>query len=79
MECLQVRKTEKGICLSFILQRESLESERVKLFEKKEETVPSPPSAVQRKIVIDHVDTVDVSRDIAIGWKRPTRSRQTLL
>jgi hypothetical protein len=53
MECLQVSNTGKGRCLSFRLQRESLDSERVKLFEKKEETIPSPPSTVQRETVID--------------------------
>jgi hypothetical protein len=52
MRCLQVRNTEKGRCLSFRLQRESLDSEGVKLFEKKEETIPSPPSAVQRETTI---------------------------
>jgi hypothetical protein len=36
--------------------------------EKKEETIPSPPSAVQRETVID---PVDVPRDIATGQKRP--------
>jgi hypothetical protein len=46
MECLQVSNTEKGRCLSFRLQRESLDLEEVKLFEKKEETVPSPPSTI---------------------------------
>jgi hypothetical protein len=49
MGCLQVSNTGKGRCLSFRLQRESLDSEGVKLFEKKEETIPSPPSAVQRE------------------------------
>jgi hypothetical protein len=42
--------------------------------EKKEETVPSPPSTVQRETVTDSVDPialVDVPRDIAVGHKRP--------
>ena len=48
------------------------------------ETVPSPPSAVQRETVIDPVDPVDpiapidVPRDIAVGHKRPAWARQTL-
>jgi hypothetical protein len=52
--------------------------------EKKEETIPSPPSAVQRKTVtnpvdpVDPVAPVDVPRDIAVGQKRPALSRQTL-
>jgi hypothetical protein len=58
MRCLQVSNTEKGRCLSFRLQRESLDSEGVKLFEKKEETIPSPPSAVQRETTIVPVDPV---------------------
>jgi hypothetical protein len=61
----------------FILQT----SEGVKLFEKKEETVPSPLSAVQRETTIDPVDPValvDVPRDIAVGHKRSTWARQTL-
>jgi hypothetical protein len=81
MRCLQVSNTEKGRCLSFRLQRESLDSEGVKLFEKKEETVPSPPSIVQREIAIvpiDPVAPVDVPRDIAVGHKRPAWDRQTL-
>jgi hypothetical protein len=56
-------------------------SKGVKLFEKKEETVPFPPSAVQRETVIDLVDPiapVDVPRDIAVGQKRPAWARQTL-
>jgi hypothetical protein len=61
MGCLQVSNTGKGRCLSFKLQRESLDSEGVKLFEKKEETVPSPPSTVQRETTIDPVDPVDPS------------------
>jgi hypothetical protein len=36
MECLEVSNIGKGRCLSFRLQRESLDSERVKLFEKEE-------------------------------------------
>jgi hypothetical protein len=39
--------------------------------EKKEETVPSPPSTVQREIVTDPIDPVDVPRDITVGQKRP--------
>jgi hypothetical protein len=42
--------------------------------EKNEETIPSPPSAVQREISTNPVDPiapVDVPRDIAIGHKRP--------
>jgi hypothetical protein len=41
--------------------------------EKKEETIPSPPSTIQRERVIDPidpvdlVDVVDVPRDIAVG------------
>jgi hypothetical protein len=44
--------------------------------EKKEETVPSPPSAIQRQMVTDPVDPVDpvdpialvdVPRDIVVG------------
>jgi hypothetical protein len=63
----------------FILQT----SEGVKLFEK-EETVPSPPLAVQRETVIDPIDPVDpvdpldVPRDIAVGHKSPVWARQTL-
>jgi hypothetical protein len=59
-------------------------SEGVKLFEKKEEIVPSPPSTVQRETIIDPVDPidpvalVDVPRDIAVGHKRPAWARQTL-
>jgi hypothetical protein len=46
--------------------------------EKKEETVPSPPSTVQRETVTDPVDPVDVPRDITVGQKRPAWARQTL-
>jgi hypothetical protein len=59
-------------------------SERVKLFEKKEETIPSRPSAVQRETTIvpvnpvDPVAPVDVPKDIAIGHKRHVWARQTL-
>jgi hypothetical protein len=45
------------------------------------ETVPSPPSAVQREraiIPVDPVALVDIPRDIAVGHKRPARARQTL-
>jgi hypothetical protein len=51
--------------------------EGVKLFEKKEETIPSPPSTIQRETTIvpidpfDPVAPVDVPRDIAVGHKRP--------
>jgi hypothetical protein len=72
MRCLQVSNIGKGRCLSFRLQRESLDSEGVQLFEKKEETIPSPPSAVQRETTIDPVDPVDVPKDIVVGHKRPT-------
>jgi hypothetical protein len=81
MGCLQFSNTGKGICSSFQLQRESLDSERVKLFEEKEETIPSPPSIVQRETTIDPVDPiapVDVPRDITVGHKRPAWARQTL-
>jgi hypothetical protein len=71
MGCLQVSNTGKGRCLSFRLRRESLDSKEVKLFEKKEEIVPSPPSAVQRETITDLVDPVDVPRYIAVGHKRP--------
>jgi hypothetical protein len=49
--------------------------------EKKEETIASPPSTVQRETVtypIDPIDLVDVPRDIAVGQKRPAWARQTL-
>jgi hypothetical protein len=39
------------------------------------ETIPSPPSAVQREtniIPVDPVSLVDMFRDIAVGHKRPT-------
>jgi hypothetical protein len=81
MGCLQVNNKGKGRCLSFRLQRETLDSERVKLFEKKEETIPSLPSAVQRETVIDPVDPidpVDIPRAIAVGPKRLAWARQTL-
>jgi hypothetical protein len=51
------------------------------------ETVPSPPSAVQRETYIipvdpvvpaDPVAPVDIPRDIAVGHKRPAWARQTL-
>jgi hypothetical protein len=48
------------------------------------ESVPSPPSAVQRETTIVAVDLVvpvapvDVPRDIAVGHKRPAWARQTL-
>ena len=49
--------------------------------EKKQETVPSPPSTVQRETVIDPVDPVapiDVPKDISVGQKRLAWARQTL-
>ena len=45
------------------------------------ETIPSPPSTVQRETIIDPVDPVapvDVPRDIVVGHKRPAWARQTL-
>jgi hypothetical protein len=42
MRCLQVSKQEKEDVYPSRLQRESLDSEGVKLFEKNEETIPSP-------------------------------------
>ena len=48
------------------------------------ETVPSPPSTVQRETITDPVDLVylvalvDVPRDIAVGHKRPSWARHTL-
>jgi hypothetical protein len=59
-------------------------SKGVKLIEKKEETVPSPPLAVHRETVIDPVDPVDpvapidVPKDVAVGQKRRAWARQTL-
>jgi hypothetical protein len=56
-------------------------SEGVKVFEKKEEIVPSPPSAVQKETTIDPVNPValvDIPRNIAVGHKRPVWARQTL-
>jgi hypothetical protein len=49
--------------------------------EKKEETIPSAPSAVQRETIIDpvgHVAPIDVPRDIAVGQKRLAWAQQTL-
>jgi hypothetical protein len=52
--------------------------------EKKEETIPSPPSSIQRETFIDPIDRVDpiypfyVPRDIAVGQKRPAWARQNL-
>jgi hypothetical protein len=60
-------------------------SKGVKIFEKKEETIPSPPSTVQREKNIDPIDpvdpiaSVDVPRDMAVGRERPTWDQQTLL
>jgi hypothetical protein len=48
------------------------------------ETIPSPPSVVQREttiVLVDPVDLVapvDVPRDIAVSHKRPAWARQTL-
>jgi hypothetical protein len=44
-------------------------------------TVPSPPLAVQREMGIDPIDPVapvDAPRDIAVGHKRHVWARQTL-
>jgi hypothetical protein len=52
-----------------LTQRESKQNE------KKEEIIPSPPSAVQREtniIPVDPVAPVDMPRDIAVGYKWPT-------
>jgi hypothetical protein len=46
--------------------------------EKKEETIHSPPSVIQRETIIDPVDLVDVPKDIAVGQKRPAWARQNL-
>jgi hypothetical protein len=49
--------------------------------EKNEETIPSPPLAVQRKTIIDPIDVVDpvdVPRDIAVVHKSPAWARHTL-
>jgi hypothetical protein len=49
--------------------------------EKKEETVPSPPSAVHRETITDPVDPVapvDAPRDIVVGQKSPAWARQNL-
>jgi hypothetical protein len=48
---------------------------------KKEETIHSPPSAVQRETIkdsVDHIAPVDVPRDIVVGRKRPAWARNTL-
>jgi hypothetical protein len=61
--------------------RRSKESQMEIDSEKKEETVHSPPSAIQRETIIDPVDPVapvDVPRDIVVGQKRPTWAQQTL-
>jgi hypothetical protein len=58
--------------------RRSKESQMEIDNEKKEETIPSPPSVVQRETIIDPVDPValvDVLRDIAVGQKRPAWAR----
>jgi hypothetical protein len=49
--------------------------------EKKEETTPSPPLAVQRETVINLVDPIapiDVPRYIEVGHKRPPWAQKTL-
>jgi hypothetical protein len=69
MGCLQVSNTRKGRCSSFRLQRESLDSKGVKLFEKKEETIPFPTSAAQRETNIDPVDPVAPADDSQRHWK----------
>jgi hypothetical protein len=49
-----------------LTQRESKQNE------KKEETIPSPPSTVQREtniILVDPVAPVDMPRDIVVGHK----------
>jgi hypothetical protein len=54
------------------------------LTQREEETIPSPPSTVQRETTIDPVDPVDpvalvdAPRDIVVGHKRPAWARQTL-
>jgi hypothetical protein len=61
--------------------RRSRESQMEIDGEKNEETVPSPPSAVQRETVttpVDPVAPVDVPRDIAVGHKSHALARQTL-
>jgi hypothetical protein len=64
--------------------RRSIESHMEIDSEKKEETIPSPPSTVHRETIIDpidpvnHVSPVDVPRDIAVGQKRHAWARQTL-
>jgi hypothetical protein len=64
--------------------RRSRESQLEIDSEKKEETIPSPPLAVQRETVSDPVDSVDpiapveVPRNITVGQKRPAWARQTL-
>jgi hypothetical protein len=78
MRCLQFSNIGKGRCLFFRLQRESIDLEGVKLFNKKEEIVPSSPSTVQRETTIDPVNPVnpvapvDIPRDITVGHKRPS-------
>ena len=48
------------------------------------ETIPSPPSTIQREtdiILVDPADLVtpiDMPRDIVVGHKRPAWARQTL-
>jgi hypothetical protein len=63
----------KGISLSFRLQRESLDLEGVKQIEQRE-TLPSSSSTVQREITINTVDPivlVGIPMDFAVGYKRP--------
>jgi hypothetical protein len=81
MRYIHVSNKQKIRCLSFRIERESLESEGVKLFEKKEETIPSPPSTFQRETTVDSADPValvDISRDIVASHKRPSWAQQTL-
>jgi hypothetical protein len=93
MGCLQVSNTRKGRCLSFRIERESLDLEGVKLFDKKEETIPSPPSTIHRETIIDLVDPVDPVNHVAptddshrhggrpgdayMGWRYSTKGRGT--
>jgi hypothetical protein len=74
MGCLQVSNTGKGRCLSFRLQRESLDLEGVKLFEKKEETIPSFPSAVHRETFTNPVDHVAPADDSQRHCSRPGKA-----
>jgi hypothetical protein len=58
-----------------LTQRESKQNE------KKEETIPSPPLAVQREtksIPTNQVAPVDMPKDIVVRHKRPTQAQQNL-